>query len=85
MEDLNIHYIAVVGVKTKKPNTTFFHSVIPEFSKKKLFYVGDASGDKDVWSDVDKKFAQAIGVEYFTPEQVFSLKDLKYPMNLKVL
>lgn len=35
------------------------------------FYVGDALGRKDDWSDVDKLFAEKIGVKYYSPEEFF--------------
>ena len=35
------------------------------------FYVGDALGRKEDWSDVDKLFAQKIKVPYYSPEQFF--------------
>ncbi|KAK8965143.1 Polynucleotide 3'-phosphatase ZDP [Platanthera guangdongensis] len=35
------------------------------------FYVGDAAGRPDDHSDADIKFAQAIGVKFFVPEEYF--------------
>ncbi|KAI3457371.1 hypothetical protein Pfo_014034 [Paulownia fortunei] len=39
------------------------------------FYVGDAAGRPDDHSDADKKFAQAIGVKFYVPEEYFMGSD----------
>ena len=83
MEDINVDYTAVIGVKTKKPSTKLFDSVFPTFKKGLSLYVGDADGSIGAWSDVDKKFAEAIGVVFFTPEQAFPLEKKKVNTNLK--
>ena len=70
MKDLNVNYTAIIGVKTKKPNTELFDSYYKEFNKSEAFYVGDAGGRKDDWSDVDKKFAENIGVKFYSPEEI---------------
>jgi len=79
MNDINVDYTAIIGVKTKKPNTTLFDTSFPTFNKLRSFYVGDATGKKGAWSDVDKKFADAINVVFFSPEEMFPLE--KKPHN----
>ena len=73
MKDVNLHFTAIIGGKTKKPNTSLFESRFKEFDKGHAFYVGDAGGRHDDWSDVDKKFAENIGVRFLAPEEVFPL------------
>jgi bifunctional polynucleotide phosphatase/kinase len=77
MKDLDVEYTAIIGVKTKKPNTSLFNIEFPKFNKERSFYVGDATGKEGSWSDVDKKFAEAIGVVFFSPEELFPLEKKK--------
>ena len=35
------------------------------------FYVGDAAGRKKDFSDSDLKFAENIGITFYTPEEYF--------------
>lgn len=37
------------------------------------FYVGDAAGREKDHSDVDIKFAQAIGLKFYVPEEYFKV------------
>ncbi|GME85124.1 unnamed protein product [Ambrosiozyma monospora] len=37
----------------------------------KSFYVGDAAGRKSDFSDSDKKFAENVGLKFYTPEEFF--------------
>ena len=83
MIDIGVDYTAIIGVKTKKPKTTLFDSVFPSFNKERSFYVGDATGKEGAWSDVDKKFADAIGVVFFSPEELFPLEKKKLNTSLK--
>jgi bifunctional polynucleotide phosphatase/kinase len=72
--DLGIDPITVViGVKTQKPETGLFETAFPNFKPEKAFYVGDAAGRHDDWSDKDKVFALRLGVTFHTPEDVFPL------------
>ncbi|XP_010552122.1 PREDICTED: polynucleotide 3'-phosphatase ZDP isoform X2 [Tarenaya hassleriana] len=43
-----------------------------EIDMEKSFYVGDAAGRKDDHSDADIKFAHAIGLKFYTPEDYFA-------------
>ncbi|XP_031121019.1 polynucleotide 3'-phosphatase ZDP isoform X1 [Ipomoea triloba] len=48
-----------------------FNSGLP-IDMDKSFYVGDAAGRKDDHSDADIKFAEAIGLKFYLPEDFFS-------------
>ncbi|XP_042479884.1 polynucleotide 3'-phosphatase ZDP isoform X2 [Macadamia integrifolia] len=47
-----------------------FNSGIP-IDMDKSFYVGDAAGRKNDHSDADTKFAQALGLKFYVPEDYF--------------
>ncbi|XP_028763836.1 polynucleotide 3'-phosphatase ZDP [Neltuma alba] len=47
-----------------------FNSGIP-IDMDQSFYVGDAAGRKDDHSDADIKFAEAIGLKFYVPEEFF--------------
>ena len=74
MEDIDVDYTAIVGVKTQKPDTALFLGVFPKFNPEKAYYVGDAAGRPGDWSDKDKVFATRLGTKFFCPEQVFPLE-----------
>lgn len=69
---LNIPIIACISMDKdyNKPNDALFKSVFPKYSKKS-FYVGDAAGRKDDWSDCDKVIATKLQIPFYTPEEVF--------------
>lgn len=75
LEVLGVSATVVIGTEpeTKKPHTGQFLSVIPETSmdKTKSFFVGDAAGRPGDWADTDRRFAEAIGVRFDTPEALF--------------
>ncbi|GLT48623.1 hypothetical protein SLA2020_222380 [Shorea laevis] len=48
-----------------------FNSGIP-INMDQSFYVGDAAGRPDNHSDADIKFAEAIGLKFYVPEEYFS-------------
>ncbi len=62
----------VIGVKTQKPSTAHFSTAFPEIPAGS-FYVGDAAGRPGDWSDRDKAFAQALGVPFHVPEEIFPM------------
>lgn len=62
----------VIGVKTQKPATAHFSTAFPAVPAGS-FYVGDAAGRPGDWSDRDKAFAQALGVPFKVPEEVFPM------------
>ncbi|KAK4781980.1 hypothetical protein SAY86_016082 [Trapa natans] len=49
-----------------------FNSGIP-IDMDKSFYVGDAAGRENDHSDADIKFAQAIGLKFYVPEEYFDM------------
>jgi bifunctional polynucleotide phosphatase/kinase len=80
MKVLNIDPSIIVGVRKEhqKPSTILFDSMFPTFDKDKTFYIGDAAGRKEDWSDRDKLFAEAIGVKFLVPEQLFPLEPIHF-------
>jgi len=55
-----------------KPNPKMFHDNVPsDFDPQTSFYVGDAAGRPGDWSDMDRVFADAIGIRFQTPEDFF--------------
>ena len=58
--------------KIKKPSSFLFEQYIRHnFDFDKSFYVGDAMGRIQDWSDSDKLFALNCGLKYKTPEEFF--------------
>lgn len=58
--------------KTKhKPNTEMFWHVVSKMKKESSFFVGDALGRPNDWSDTDKRFADALGINVIQPEDMF--------------
>ena len=81
LSSLNIPIIYVIG-KDKiiaKPNKSIFDLLLnnKKWDKNKSFYVGDALGRKEDWSDVDKKFAENIGIKYYSPDEIFATTNIK--------
>ncbi|NBO36483.1 HAD-IIIA family hydrolase [bacterium] len=68
----------------KKPNTTMF-DIIKEDKQVDMvnsFYVGDALGRPEDWSDSDKKFAENIGLaKIYSPDDMFEIKR-DFKMNI---
>ncbi|XP_039026843.1 polynucleotide 3'-phosphatase ZDP-like [Hibiscus syriacus] len=62
----------------RKPNTGMWHIMEKNFNSgipidmDQSFYVGDAAGRPNDHSDADIKFAQAIGLKFYLPEDYFS-------------
>lgn len=84
--DLAVKVIAIIAMKkeSQKPNTELFKQSIPEFNKLKgAFYVGDAGGRPDDWSDRDIKFAEGMDLPYSVPEDIFPLEKQK-PIATKI-
>lgn len=77
LTQLNIPITAVIAFDKSehKPNRILFDTVIEkEWDRAKSFYVGDALGRKNDWSDSDKKFAENIGITVKSPEDIFAEK-----------
>lgn len=61
----------------RKPETGAWHYFVSmcigdvDVDLAKSFYVGDAAGRPNDHSDSDKKFAENIGIQFFTPEEFF--------------
>lgn len=62
----------------RKPNPGMWHIMEKHFNSgipidmDQSFYVGDAAGRPDDHSDADIKFAEAIGLRFYVPEDYFS-------------
>lgn len=56
-----------------KPNPQMFQDNILQFDSSTSFYVGDAAGRPSDWSDMDRAFADAIGIPFQTPEEFFQI------------
>nr|XP_027064177.1 polynucleotide 3'-phosphatase ZDP-like [Coffea arabica] len=62
----------------RKPKTGMWHIMEKHFNSGLLidmdhsFYVGDAAGRPNDHSDADIKFAEAIGLKFYLPEQYFN-------------
>ncbi|KAL6566373.1 hypothetical protein OROGR_001988 [Orobanche gracilis] len=61
----------------RKPRTGMWKIMEKEFNSglpvdmDLSFYVGDAAGRSDDHGDADKKFAQAVGLKFYVPEEYF--------------
>mgnify|MGYP005988951879 CR=1 FL=1 len=75
LSTLNIPLYAITSLNKEehKPNRLMFDQFIQsnKFSKKDSFFVGDALGRKNDFSDSDKVFAETIGIKYLPPEKMF--------------
>uniref|UniRef100_A0A6C0IT37 Uncharacterized protein n=1 Tax=viral metagenome TaxID=1070528 RepID=A0A6C0IT37_9ZZZZ len=72
-------YIAIAFDKTfYKPNVAIYEKVeekIGQIDKANSFFVGDALGRKDDFSNSDKIFAENIGLKCYSPEDLFYKKN----------
>jgi bifunctional polynucleotide phosphatase/kinase len=74
LDTLNVPYKAYIMMDkaVKKPNPISFQNHIgSQKMSKSSFYVGDALGREQDWSDTDKVFAQNNNIQYFSPEYMF--------------
>ena len=82
MKKLDLPVFVVIATKKDiyKPNIELFNDFIGdnEIDKEVSFFVGDALGRKIDFSDSDKKFAENIGIKYFSPEDIFVDKNIKF-------
>ncbi len=71
--DIPVYISIAFDKEDKKPNTNMFNLAISnkEWNKKESFFVGDALGRVNDWSDSDKLFAGNIGINLKTPEEIF--------------
>ena len=61
----------------------YMQRLIPDI--KYAFYVGDAAGRPQDFSDSDKIFAQSVGVPFFTPEEFFPCQKIEVTDDVVVL
>lgn len=73
----------IIGVETQKPSIELFKKAYLKFHPEKAFYVGDAAGGEGVWSDKDRRFAEALGIAFKTPEEMFPLAKITTPKGLE--
>jgi bifunctional polynucleotide phosphatase/kinase len=82
LSTLKIPSLISVGYEDidKKPNRTMFDIIIKnkKIDMKKSFFVGDALGRQEDWSDIDKKFAENINIKkIYSPDDLFYITDNK--------
>jgi bifunctional polynucleotide phosphatase/kinase len=74
LEQLNIPVMIAIGLseKYKKPRRSLWKMVVKnEWDENESFFVGDALGRPNDWSDSDLLFANHIGIKVKTPEEIF--------------
>ena len=70
--NIKVEVIAALNKdKYRKPLPNMFTECKAGFDKQKSFYVGDAAGRKQDFSDSDYKFALNLGIKFYTPEDYF--------------
>ena len=81
MSTLDIPVMICIGLvdKFKKPRGALFKLALTDFrwDAQASFYVGDALGRPNDWSDSDLLFANNIGLNIKTPEEMFPYKRRK--------
>jgi bifunctional polynucleotide phosphatase/kinase len=71
MRGFNATIIIAWNKEFYKPNPHMFQVAFSSYDKNASFYVGDALGRPDDFSDSDKVFAQNIGLRSSPPENLF--------------
>ena len=81
LDSLEVPYKAYIMYKKelKKPNSFSFeeYNHKKKVDTEKSFYVGDALGRENDWSDSDKKFSENCNLKYYSPEDIFPFKKKK--------
>ena len=82
LSTLQIPFIIAVAYEEefKKPKRIMFDMIIGDkkIDMDKSLYVGDALGRQGDWSDVDKLFAENVGLKkILSPDDLFSMDDAK--------
>lgn len=82
LSTLDIPITVCIGYtkETQKPFLTILENIfeggkMEKIKKDKSFMCGDALGRSGDHSDCDKKFAEALGVRYYAPEDLFGFED----------
>ncbi len=75
--------LIAIAKDLKKPDTSLFLENIKNMNVHESFYVGDAAGRRGDWSAVDKQFANALGIRFYTPEEFFE-RQLEDPPSVLV-
>jgi bifunctional polynucleotide phosphatase/kinase len=77
LASLGIPVMINVGIKKEeqKPERFMFDAFVGDraWDVEDSFYVGDALGRPNDWSDVDKMFAKSVGITIKSPEDVFPM------------
>jgi len=84
IKSLGLSFTVIIGMEKnmQKPNPSLFLNEIDSFDKENSIYVGDAAGREGDWADKDKKFADAVGLKFYTPEEIFPLEYKTFPKIL---
>lgn len=85
LSTLDIPIMFMVGFEEndKKPKTTMFDIMVSDkkVDFNKSLFVGDALGRQGDWSDIDKQFAENIGVlNISSPDELFSIEKTIQPV-----
>jgi bifunctional polynucleotide phosphatase/kinase len=86
--DIPIHIAIAFEKKYYKPDITLYNKIsekIGNIDKENSFFVGDALGRKDDFSDSDKVFAENIGIKWLPPEDIFYKNQKKLDVDFIVL
>jgi len=78
MDQIGVPYCAYIAFDKaiQKPSPFMFEQYKqPNIDMKSSFYVGDAMGRQQDWSDSDKKFAINCGLTWKTPEEIFPFQN----------
>lgn len=88
MKAIDLPILAVVAYNKQdyKPNPNLFLNVVPfkKVNTDNSFYVGDALGRKNDYSDSDKVFAENVGISIKCPEDVFLLHNNTNEDNINI-
>ncbi len=79
--DIPVRVAVGLDKSHNKPSRIMFDTVVGEakWSKEDSFFVGDALGRKNDWSDTDALFAKKVGLRVISPEEMFPFEDNNHP------
>lgn len=87
VEDLELTNDAtiIIGFTTHKPDTSLFLKTFPNFEENdNSFFVGDAAGRLNDFSDSDKQFAKNLKIKFILPEEIFPLDTIESNININI-